>query len=150
MLAHPTIREVSRAFRICETLLTETHTVDDRNFAINTIINSVIFMHDSLQEAAAEAAEMVREANNRERELAESYARKKQRIARLSRNIKAKRAAQVAPRQGMIKKTGLLFSSLIIYLLESIPRMGRLIGRAEKKKPSEMTVGKHFTIFWHV
>lgn len=104
MLAHPTIREVSRAFRICETLLTETHTVDDRNFAINTIINSVIFMHDSLQEAAAEAAEMVREANNRERELAESYARKKQRIARLSRNVKAKRAAQVAPRQGIIKK----------------------------------------------
>lgn len=150
MPAHPTIREVSRAFRICETLLTETHTADDRNFAINTIINSVIFMHDSLQEAAAEAAEMVREANNRERELAESYARRKQHIARLNRNVKAKRAAQVAPRQGMVNKTGLLSSSLTIHLLESIPRMGRLIGRVEKKKPSEMTVGKHFTIFRHV
>lgn len=149
MLTHPTIREVSRAFRICETLLTETHTVDDRKFAINTIIDSVIFMHDSLQEAAAEAEEMAQEASNRERELAESLARRKQHIARLRRNVEAKRATRSAPKQGMINKPGLPPSSLTIHLPEFIPRTGKLIGRVEKKKSSKMTVRKKFTMFWH-
>lgn len=109
MPGHPSITEVSRSFRILETLLTKNRSLNEMKFAINTIVNSSKYMHDTLQEIAGEVEKSTQEGRNRERDLAASNARREMRIKHLKQIVEAKRAAQEVSEQGINNRSSVAF-----------------------------------------